>query len=107
MLAALKKESITGKSTLWKRLAEDLEASTRQRCEVNLSRINRFTKDNEVVVVPGKVLGSGTLNHKLTIAALAFSGSAAKAVHQAKGTVMTIPDLMKKYPDGRNVRVLA
>ncbi len=106
MLATLRKESITGKSPLWKRVAEDLNAPTRQRCEVNLSRLNRFTTDNDVIIVPGKVLGTGNLDHKLTIAALSFSGGATTRIREAKGTILTIPDLMKKHPDGKNIRVI-
>ena len=74
LIQLLRKESSTQKSDIWRRIADDLEKSTRQRREVNLSKISRFTKPQETIIVPGKVLGTGALTHELIIAALAFSG---------------------------------
>ena len=50
------------------------------------------------MVVPGKVLGSGTLGHSLTVAAYSFSTSAVEAIKAAKGKTITIPELMKQKP---------
>lgn len=102
----LKKASITGKSQLWKRLATDLEMPARCRRVVNLSTINRVTKDNEMIVVPGKVLGAGALDHKVTVAAFAFSTSAKSAIEGAKGKCLSFAEIMKLQPDGKNVRVI-
>ena len=76
LIVTLKKKAIESDINLFKRLAIDLEKPSRIRRSVNLSRINRFTKENEFIVVPGKVLGSGELDHPLTIAAYKFSSSA-------------------------------
>ncbi|MDP7115849.1 MAG: 50S ribosomal protein L18e, partial [Candidatus Woesearchaeota archaeon] len=63
LIVELLKKASTDKIPLWKRVASDLSKPTRQRRIVNLSRINRFTKENETIVVPGKVLGDGLLDH--------------------------------------------
>lgn len=94
------------KAPLWSRIADDLERPTRQRREVNLSSIGRNTNANEVVIVPGKVLGSGALPHAVTVAAWSFSEGARKRIADAKGKCLSINELLKSHPDGKNVRIL-
>ena len=72
LISTLKKT----KKPIWKRVASDLAKPRRIRRSVNISRIERYCKSGENIVVPGKVLGSGTLTKKLTIGALSFSKSA-------------------------------
>ena len=45
---------------IWGALAEELEKPKRIRVDVNLSSINRFTKEGEIAAVPGKVLATGS-----------------------------------------------
>ncbi|MFH0868910.1 MAG: 50S ribosomal protein L18e [archaeon] len=94
------------KAAIWKNLAYELERATRKRREVNLSRINRFVKDGETVLVPGKVLAAGTLRKRITIAAWSFSGGAAEEIRKAGGTIIAINELVKKYPTGKGVRII-
>jgi len=91
---------------IWKRIAFDLEKPTRKRRVVNLSRINRFTRENEIVVVPGKVLGSGLLSHKLTIAAYTFSGSALEKISKANAKAISLEEFMKDDIKGKRVRII-
>jgi large subunit ribosomal protein L18e len=100
-------QSSKTESGLWSRLADDLLKPTRQKRLVNIFKLNLFSKDGEVVIVPGKVLGTGDLDHKVTVAAFSFSQSAVEKIKNAKGTVMTIQELAKKNPKGENVRILA
>lgn len=106
LIAELKKKAIEESVPLWKRLAFELERPTRQRRIVNLSKINRFTKDNETVVVPGKVLASGLVDHKLTVAALVFSGSAAEKLQKKGCTTMSISELIKKNIKAKDMRII-
>ena len=106
LIQELKKVSNTEKAGLWKRIAEDLERPTRNRRVVNLSRINRFTQPKETIIVPGKVLGSGNLDHELTIAAFSFSEGAKERITKSKGKIMTIPELMKQNPKGKDIRII-
>lgn len=106
LVQELKKQGSQKNVKLWKRLACDLEKPTRQRNAVNLTKINHLTKENEVVVVPGKVLGNGELNHKLTVAALNFSGQATDKMKKASCQIYTISELLKNNPEGKNVRIL-
>lgn len=106
LIAELKKKAIEDSSALWKRLATDLERSARNRRIVNLSRINRFTKDNETIVVPGKVLGSGIMEHKVTIAAFSFSDGAIEKLRKQDCATMSISELMQKKPKPSDVRII-
>ena len=106
LIADLKKKAIQDSSALWKRLATDLERPARNRRIVNLSRINRFTKDNDTIVVPGKVLGSGAIDHKVTVAAFAFSDGAVEKLRKKNCDVMSISELMQKNPKASDVRIL-
>jgi len=106
LIKELKKKSIDEKVKLWKRIASDLEKPSRQRRIVNLSRINRYTKENETIIVPGKVLGSGLLEHKLAIAAFDFSISAKEKIKSSGSEAISIEELMTKPVKGRRVRVI-
>ena len=102
----LKKTSSEQSIKLWKRVASDLEKPTRKRRVVYLSRINRHTKENETIVVPGKVLGAGILNHKLTIAAYGFSNGALEKLKESNSKAMKIDELIKEPIKGKKIRII-
>ena len=106
LIQDLKKKSLEQKVNLWKRIALDLEKPTRNRRVVNLSRIDRFTKEDEIIVVPGKVLGSGTLNHKLTISAFKFSESAKNKILENGSKILPLEELSNEDPKGKRIRVI-
>ncbi len=101
----LYKISSETKANLWSRIADDLLMPTRQRRLVNVFKLNLYSKDGDVIVVPGKVLGTGDLNHQVTVAAFGFSKSAIEKIKNAKGNVMTIPELIQKNPKGKDVKI--
>lgn len=106
LIGALKEKSFSDKSALWGRLADDLEKPSRQRREVNLSRISRYAKDNELIVVPGKVLAAGDLNCKLTIAAWKFSKQALDKIVKANSKAITISDLIRESPKNKKIKII-
>jgi large subunit ribosomal protein L18e len=106
LITDLKTLSSKNDIKLWKRIAKDLEKPSRQRREINLSKLSRHAKDNETIIVPGKVLSSGVLDKKLTIAAWQFSSAAKAKIKESKSTSLTIEELMKKNPKGQKVRIL-
>jgi len=91
---------------IWKDIAERLSKPARLRAEVNVSRINRYTKPGDIVIVPGKVLGAGKIDHPVTVAAIAFSESAIKKIKEAGGRVLHILQLIQENPRGRNVKIM-
>lgn len=90
---------------LWKATEKRLK-SKHPHCVVNLSRINRYTKKGETVIVPGKVLGAGNLNHKVTVAAFCFSREAKRKIKEVGGECLTFSALINKNPEGTNVRIV-
>jgi len=101
-MQAAKKE----KAEIWKVVAEELSRPRKNRREVNLYEINKNTQKDETVVVPGKVLGVGNIDHKLTVAAFQFTHDAKKKIADCGSIAITISELMKKNPKGSKVRVL-
>jgi len=87
-------------------IAKILEKPTRKSVEVNLSKLNRVCKDKETVVVPGKVLSNGILKKSLTVAASTFSMKAIEKITKADGKILTINDLIKSNPKGKDVRIV-
>ena len=102
----LKKKSLEQKASIWKRVALDLEKPTRNRRAVNLSRINRYTKENDIIVVPGKVLSSGNLDHKLTISAFQFSESARTKIAESGATILPLAKLSNESPKSKRIRII-
>ena len=102
----LKKQSAENKANIWRDVAERLSKPERKRIAVNLSRLNRYTKKNEAVAVPGKVLGSGGINHQVTVAAFAFSERARQKITAANGKCLSFSDLIKKNPKGSEIRII-
>jgi len=105
LIQELKKKSIEHKVNIWKRIANDLERPTRKRRIVNLYRINKYTKKGETVIIPGKVLAVGDLDHPVTVAAFSFSGSAFDKINKV-GKTIPINELIKESPKGKRIRIL-
>jgi len=93
-------------SRAWRAVAEALEKPSRRRVAVNLSRINRVAGEGEMIVVPGKVLGAGRIEKRLTIAALAFSMGALRKIREAGGEAITLMEAAKRNPSGSRVRIV-
>lgn len=106
LIRDLKKKSQESQTNLWLSLAENLSTSKRSRIAVNVSRLNRYTKDGETIAVPGKVLGAGNADHTMTVAAFAFSDVAQAKILKAKGKCLSIKELMEKNPAGKNVKLM-
>ncbi|MCK5660567.1 MAG: 50S ribosomal protein L18e [Methanosarcinales archaeon] len=106
LIVRLKEQSHTENAAIWKTVANRLDKPTRAHPRVNLGQISRHTGEGEVILVPGKVLGSGLLNHAVTVAALAFSESAKARITDNGGEAITINALMDTVPKGTNVRIM-
>jgi large subunit ribosomal protein L18e len=106
LISGLKEQSRDKNVPLWRDIALRLERPTRNAAEVNLSRINRYTKEKDLILVPGKVLGAGELNHQLTVAAVSFSEGARSKIIEAGGSCLSIEELMNKNPEGSRVRII-
>jgi len=66
------------KRDIYVRVAELINVPRRRENKVNLSKLQTLdiVKDGAIIIVPGKVLGSGVLHKKITIYANSISESA-------------------------------
>ncbi|MBP1987545.1 50S ribosomal protein L18e [Halolamina salifodinae] len=105
LIAELKSVSRDVGANVWADVAERLEKPRRTHAEVNLGRIERYAQEDETVIVPGKVLGSGVLQKDVTVAAVSFSGTARKKIDQV-GEAVQLEQILEDNPEGSNVRVI-
>ena len=106
LIGLLKKESREKQAGIWLDIAEYLSKTRSQRISVNLSTVNRNTKRSDVVVVPGKLLGSGSIDHAVTVASFGASQKAKDKLAAAKSKYLSIPELLARNPEGANVRII-
>jgi large subunit ribosomal protein L18e len=102
----LKKSAKENDAKIWRKVAEALLRTRRKKIAVNLSRVNRYTKEGETVAVLGKVLAAGELDHPVIVSAFAFSQGAMTKIRRAKGKCLSYAELIKKNPKGRGVRII-
>lgn len=106
LIAELKSTARDTGADVWRDVAHRLEKPRRNHAEVNLGRIERYAREDETVVVPGKVLGSGVLRKQITVAAVAFSGTAETKIEQANAESIPLEQAVEQNPSGANVRVI-
>ena len=106
LIQDLKNKSFEHDAAIWKDIALRLEKPSRNWAEVNLSKIERYVEENEVALVPGKVLSSGRLTKKVMVAAWDFSDKAREKIQKAGGKCLSIEELVKEKPDGKGVRIV-
>jgi len=106
VIRSLRKRAQDSNAPIWRDVAAQLSSSKRRRVAVNLSRLNRHTRAKETVVVPGKVLGAGNLDHPVSVAAFSFSTQARLKISKARGKCLSIPELIEANPEGKNVKIM-
>ena len=105
LIADLKSAARNSGGAVWGDVAERLQKPRRTHAEVNLGRIERYAQEEETVVVPGKVLGSGVLQKDITVAAVDFSGTAETKIDQV-GEAVSLEQAIENNPEGSHVRVI-
>jgi large subunit ribosomal protein L18e len=106
LIQNLKKQASENNAPIWKDIAKRLEKSLKNRPEVNLNRISKYIDEKETALIPGKVLSTGELTKKVTIAAWAFSEKSQEKIKKAGGKHITIDELIKENPKGKDIRIL-
>jgi large subunit ribosomal protein L18e len=106
MVKLLKQASVKNDAPIWSKLAKlALKTSSSKRI-VNLNKINDITKENDVIVVPGKVLGTGNVLHKVTLSSFSISNSAAKKIIESGGKIISFSEMIEKFPTGKGVSII-
>ena len=102
----LKKKSHESGVPLWKSIAEKLESSKKRRTHANISLINRHTEPNDIVAIPGKVLGAGRLDHPVSVSAFRFSKVAKQKIEGSGGRCVSLSALIDENPKVSRVKML-
>jgi len=106
LIEDLKRKSIEKQSNFLKDIVEKLNKPRRQRVEVNIAHIERYTEKNETIIVPGVVIGYGELTKPVTVSAWKFSKPAKQKIENSKGKAISIEELINKNPRGSNVKIM-
>ena len=106
LITKLKEASRVNEAPVWRDIALRLEGPSSNWAEVNISRIDRYAGENETIVIPGKLLGSGEIGKKVTVAAYRFSGQAKDKIVKAGGKELSIEELLARNPKGSKIRIM-
>ena len=106
LIHELKKQANENEAPIWKDIALRLEKPSSNWPVVNLDRISKYTGEKETAIIPGKVLSTGDLTKKVTIAAWSFSEKSQEKIKKAGGKSITIQELLKSNPKGKDIRIL-
>ncbi len=106
LIAALKEEARQNEAAIWRDVAKRLEKPGRNYAQVNLSKINRYAKEGETVLIAGKVLGAGLLEKAVNVAAYNFSSTAMEKIADVGGKCLTIEQILEENPKGSGIRIL-
>ncbi len=102
----LKEASKKNDAAIWKKLRSFILKPSSSRRIVNLTKIDKITKDNDVLFVPGKVLGTGNISHNISLCSFSISRTATKKIIQSGGKIMKLSDIIEKYPTGKGVTII-
>lgn len=105
-ISLLRKQGKDKEAPIWYDVADYLAKNRSQRVVVNLSSINRNTEKSDVVIVPGKILASGVLDHAVTVSSFEASKQAMEKIGASKSKYLTIKELLDKNPSGSNVKII-
>lgn len=94
------------KAPVWTAASSLLAGPGKNRVAVNLGRISRVAEEGEAIFVPGKVLGTGVIEMKVTVGAFAYSSSAKSKIEASGGSALTAEQFIKKFPKGSGVRLV-
>ena len=93
-------------ANIWKELAGRLGAPSNSYAKVNLSRLNRHTNSGDVAIVAGKVLGSGSIDHPISVGAPSFSDNARSKILAAGGAILSLDEIAQVSPNGSHVKII-
>ena len=95
---AILSEASRGKHypALYKKVCDSLSVPSRRRPAVSIHKIGKYTKADENVIVPRKILGTGKMDHKVKIAALELSASARTSLQAAGCELVDIKEMVKR-----------
>jgi|TARA_B100002003_G_C13902679_1_gene439693 large subunit ribosomal protein L18e len=102
----LRHASKSSGAKIWLTASKCLSKSISRKSKVNVGKISYITKEDEVVFIPGKVLGGGAVSHRIVVGAYTFTKSASDKIKNAGGEILPIPVFLERYPTGKDVKII-
>lgn len=93
------------KNSAWIEVASILSGPRRKRIDINLNDLNKFAKEGEKIIVPGKILSQGFINKKIEVIAFAFSERAEAKLKDAGCKSLNLLNEIKSNPDAKGIKV--
>ncbi|MCY3853888.1 MAG: 50S ribosomal protein L18e [Thaumarchaeota archaeon] len=93
------------KSPIWMKLIKIAQSSYKNKV-VNINKIKTYSKDGDFVVCPCKVLGTGLIEHKITLASFGISLAAINKIIKSGGKVVDFEHMINQFPTGKGVIII-
>ncbi len=106
MVKDLKSAAKKSSAAIWYKLAKFALRSRYVRRVVNINKIDKLTKENDRVICPYKVLGMGTISHKITLFSFGISNSAASKIVNSGGRIVSHLYLINEFPTGKGIIII-
>ncbi len=90
----------------WLKVAHLISTPKRKTAKMNLFEINEQAQEGDIIVVPGKVLGTGRIDKKIKIAAISFSKTAIEKLNKSKSKATSIIEEIKLNPKAEGIKIL-
>ena len=103
---ALEKQSKGDKRKVWKDISRKISGPRQNRSTVNVSEISKNTIDGAKVLVAGKVLGNGDIDHKVTVGAYSFSSQAKSKIAGSGGKCLLLEEFMSDTKLAKGVQLI-
>ena len=94
------------KNEKWLEVASVLSGSTRRQHSVNLDKIEKQSKAEDIVVVLGKVLSLGEITKKIKVVALGFSEKAKEKLLKSGCEVRLLKDEITDNKEAKAVKIV-
>lgn len=94
IISKLIKKSEETKIALYKAVAENLKKPRRAKVQINVGKISKLTEKGDFVVVPGKILSMGSIDHKVTIVCHRISNSAKEQLEAQGCKVLSLEEFL-------------
>lgn len=94
------------KNKSWNQIAKIISTPRRNHVSVNLLDIEKQTSIGDTVVVPGKVLSSGSLSKKIRICAISFSAVALQKIKKTKSEAVSLMEEIKNNPKAEGIKII-
>jgi large subunit ribosomal protein L18e len=102
----LKRASKQSGARIWLKASKTLSKSISGKPNVNVGKIDKLTKKDAIVLIPGKVLGGGSVSHSIIVGAYSFTKSATIKIQNAGGKALLIPEFLENYSSKKGVTLI-